>query len=48
MKPRWIAKQKTSGGTWTYEQYSAWLSDAGLSDIGLHALGGRHLLTARK
>jgi len=37
-----------SGGTWTYDQYNAWLSDAGFSDIELNTLGGRHLLTAKK
>jgi SAM-dependent methyltransferase len=36
------------GGTWTLEQYRAWLRDAGFSDPELHEAGGRHVLLAGK
>lgn len=35
-----------NGGTWTLEQYSLWLGDAGFSDITLQSVGGRQLLLA--
>lgn len=37
-----------NGGTWTYDQYATWLGDAGFSDVTLHAVGGRQILTAMK
>lgn len=37
-----------NGGTWTYEQYSTWLGDAGFGDVALHAVAGRQILTAKK
>ncbi len=37
-----------AGGTWTYSQYSDWLSSAGFADIQLHAIEERQLITARK
>ncbi|MCL6634769.1 MAG: methyltransferase domain-containing protein [Peptococcaceae bacterium] len=35
-----------SGGTWTLEQYSAWLGDAGFENPELHVVEGRQLLLA--
>ncbi|MCL6560371.1 MAG: methyltransferase domain-containing protein [Firmicutes bacterium] len=36
-----------NGGTWTLDQYSDWLGDAGFKDIMLHEVGGRQLLVAK-
>jgi SAM-dependent methyltransferase len=37
-----------NGGTWTFEEYSEWLGDAGFYDVSLQASGGRQLLLAKK
>ncbi|BAF59605.1 hypothetical membrane protein [Pelotomaculum thermopropionicum SI] len=38
----------SNGGTWTFEQYSAWLGDAGFEGVELSEVGGRQVLTAKK
>ncbi|MFZ5642956.1 MAG: methyltransferase [Bacillota bacterium] len=37
-----------NGGTWTLEQYSTWLGDAGLSGVTFHSVAGRQILLAKK
>lgn len=37
-----------NGGTWTYDEYSEWLGDAGFYDVNLNAVGGRQILLAKK
>lgn len=37
-----------NGGTWTLEEYSEWLGDAGFYDVNLQTSGGRQLLLAKK
>jgi SAM-dependent methyltransferase len=37
-----------SGGVWTMEQYSRWLTGAGFSNIELKSMGERHLIKAVK
>ena len=37
-----------NGGTWTFEQYSKWLADAGFYGVALHEAGGRQLILAQK
>jgi SAM-dependent methyltransferase len=37
-----------NGGTWTFEEYSNWLIDAGFNSVKLHTSGGRQLLLAKK
>lgn len=37
-----------NGGTWTFDEYSTWLSDAGFSGVELHSIGGRQVLSAVK
>lgn len=36
------------GGVWSFEQYSAWLAEAGFSEVTLHEIAGRQLLMALK
>lgn len=38
----------SEGGVWTFEQYSAWLHEAGFGEVALHELAGRQLLRALK
>ncbi len=38
----------TNGGTWTLEEYTEWLGDAGFYDVNLQSSGGRQLITAIK
>lgn len=38
----------SEGGVWTFEQYSAWLHEAGFGEAALHELAGRQLLLALK
>jgi len=37
-----------NGGTWTLEQYTTWLGDAGLSEVTFHPVAGRQILLAKK
>lgn len=37
-----------NGGTWTYDQYSEWLGDAGFYDVNLNLADGRQIILARK
>ncbi len=37
-----------NGGTWTLEQYSTWLGDAGFCNVTFQEVGGRQLLLAQK
>ena len=37
-----------SGGTWTYDQYKTWLTDAGFSTAPWREVGGRQLIKATK
>ncbi|NMA15128.1 MAG: methyltransferase domain-containing protein [Clostridia bacterium] len=37
-----------SGGTWTFDQYSSWLLDAGFSVLPYTEVAGRQLITAQK
>lgn len=37
-----------NGGTWTLEQYTTWLNDAGFSDVALHEVGGRQIVLAKR
>jgi 2-polyprenyl-3-methyl-5-hydroxy-6-metoxy-1,4-benzoquinol methylase len=37
-----------SGGTWTYEQYKTWLTDAGFATAPWEEVGGRQLIKAIK
>jgi len=36
------------GGTWTLDQYSEWISEAGYSPVEMKNYGERQLLTARR
>jgi len=36
----------SNGGTWTLEQYTDWLADAGFHDVKLSEVAGRQILTA--
>lgn len=36
----------SNGGTWTLDQYTDWLSDAGFHDVKLNEVAGRQILTA--
>lgn len=36
------------GGTWTLEQYEAWLTEAGFKDVKMKNYGERQLITAQK
>lgn len=38
----------TNGGTWTLEEYTEWLGEAGFYDVNLQSSGGRQLITAIK
>ena len=40
--------QTKNGGTWTIEQYSQWLTEAGFCNIELHSVSGRQLISAKK
>ncbi len=40
--------QTENGGTWTLEQYSQWLTEAGFNNIKLHGVSGRQLISAKK
>ena len=40
-----LANTKT-GGTWTMEQYTAWLKTAGFGQVAVHDIGGRQIITA--
>jgi len=35
-----------TGGTWTWEEYVAWLTDAGFKDMRLNEVGERQIITA--
>lgn len=37
-----------NGGTWTYDQYAEWLSDAGFYDVNLNSANDRQILFAKK
>jgi len=37
-----------TGGTWTWEQYSAWLTAAGFNDLKLSEVAGRQVITAQR
>ncbi|AEF92912.1 O-methyltransferase family 2 [Desulfotomaculum nigrificans CO-1-SRB] len=37
-----------TGGTWTMDEYTSWLKEAGFCDIGLHNLSVRQIITASK
>lgn len=37
-----------SGGTWTVDQYTEWLSAAGFSEVKIHSIGDRQVITATK
>ncbi|EGW35897.1 methyltransferase [Desulfosporosinus sp. OT] len=36
----------TNGGTWTLEQYTTWLSDAGFGDVKFNEVAGLQIITA--
>ncbi|HZK54302.1 MAG TPA: hypothetical protein VFC84_08935 [Desulfosporosinus sp.] len=36
----------SNGGTWTLDQYTDWLGDAGFNDVKLNEMAGRQILTA--
>ncbi|HZK83859.1 MAG TPA: methyltransferase [Desulfosporosinus sp.] len=36
----------SNGGTWTLDQYTDWLGDAGFNDVKLNEVAGRQILTA--
>lgn len=40
-----LANTKT-GGTWTMEQYATWLQTAGFSQVAMHDIDGRQIITA--
>jgi SAM-dependent methyltransferase len=35
-----------TGGTWTWEEYVTWLTDAGFKDMELKEVNGRHIIMA--
>jgi hypothetical protein len=37
-----------SGGTWTFDQYTSWLEDAGFSVLPYSEVAGRQLIAAQK
>jgi len=42
-----LANTKT-GGTWTLDQYTNWLKVAGFSQVKMHDIDGRQILTATR